>query len=207
VRTLLEVSGAGGLGLALAVVGIFVLRRTAQSGVALWLGTWALAPFVLAFAVSFLKPIYLDRYLITAAPAFALLAAAAVFGIGTRWGAVAACAAIVAASIGLARGYSHGESGWRGEGWRGAVQAVQRRSGDAEVIVVVPWWASPAATYYGAHVSDVSTANSIWVLNWSETGHHLAKAERQPLGFGDHRLVEQLDFGRRLSAQLWRRGP
>ena len=40
-------------------------------------------------------------------------------------------------------------------------------------IVVAPWWAFPGAVYYGARPNDVSTADSIWVLNWSETGHEL----------------------------------
>jgi len=59
----------------------------------------------------------------------------------------------------------------------------------------------------GASVTSTSTADSIWGLNWSETGHRLPASERRPLGFGDHRLVEQLDFGRRVSAQLWMREP
>ena len=204
-KTLLEVSGVAGLGLVLAIVGLLVLRRTAQAQVGVWLGTWAFAPFALAFVVSFAKPIYLDRYLITAAPAFAVLAAVAVFGLGRRGGTVVACLALVATGAGLGRWYSNGEPGWRGEGWRQAVRAVEERRSDAESIVVVPWWASPAATYYGARVTGVSTADSIWVLNWSESGHELPRAERQPLGFGDRRLVEQLDFGRRVSAQLWRK--
>jgi hypothetical protein len=56
-------------------------------------------------------------------------------------------------------------------------------------------------------VTSTSTADSIWVLNWSESGHDLPASVRRPLGFGDHHIVEQLDFGRRVSAQLWRRSP
>jgi hypothetical protein len=82
---------------------------------------------------------------------------------------------------------------------------ARRAVGDA--IVVVPWWASDAATYYGAPVTSTSTADAIWVLVWSEHGHDLPAAERRPLGFGDHRLVERLQFGERVSAQLWRRQP
>ena len=53
----------------------------------------------------------------------------------------------------------------------------------------------------------VSTADSIWVLHWSEDGPELPADLRRPLGFGDHVLVERLQFGRRLSAELWRAGP
>jgi mannosyltransferase len=206
-RTMLEVSGVAGLGVLLAVVGLVLLGRRGRGELGLFLGVWAFAPFALAYLVSFVKPIYLDRYLITATPAFAVLAAIAVFALGRRWGPILAGAAIVATAIGLAYGYTRGPAGWRGEGWREAVAAVEQRRDEAQSIVVAPWWAEPAATYYGASVTSTSTADSIWVLNWSETGHDLPASVRRPLGFGDHRLVEQLDFGKRVSAELWRREP
>jgi mannosyltransferase len=206
-NTLLDVSGVAGVGLALAIVGLVVLRHAGRSDLGIWLGTWAFAPFVLALVISFAQPIYLDRYLITAAPAFALLAAVAIFGVGARWGPVLASIAVAATAVGLVRWYGYGETGWRGEGWRPAVESVLARRAPSDAIVVVPWWASDAATYYGAPVTSTSTADSIWVLVWSENGHRLPTAERRPLGFGDHRLVERLEFGRRVSAQLWRRKP
>jgi mannosyltransferase len=206
-KTLLEVSGVAGLGVVLAVLGLVVLRRRSETGLGLFLGTWAFAPFALAFVVSFVKPIYLDRYLITAAPAFALLAAVAFFALGSRWGSLLAGAVVVATALGLAHGYTRGAAGWRGENWRDAVAAVRQRQDEAQAVVVVPWWAEPAATYYGASAMSTSTADSIWVLNWSESGHGLPQAVRGQLGFGDHRLVEELNFGRRVSAQLWRRQP
>ena len=171
----------------------------------MFLGTWAFGPFAVAYVISFVKPIYLDRYLITAAPAFALLAAIAVFALGSRWGTILAAAAVVATAVGLVHGYTRGPAGWRGEGWRDAVATIEQRRGEADAVVVVPSWAEPAATYYGASVSSTSTADSIWVLNWSESGHDLPPSVRAPLGFGDLQLVEQLNFGWRVSAQLWRK--
>ena len=204
-RALLDISGALGVGLALSIIGLVMLRRQGRGGDALWLGTWAFAPFVLALAASFVRPVFLDRYLITAAPAFALLAAAALFAVSRRVAGVLVAVVLTATIGGLAHWYSTGANNWRGEGWRSAVATVERRAGKSDAIVVVPWWAAPAATYYGAHVVDTSTADSIWVLRWSEEGGAIARAERRPLGFGDHRLVERHDFGRRVSAQLWRR--
>ncbi len=206
--TLLDISGAAGLGLLLAVVGLVVLRRMGRRDIALWIGTWAFAPFVLALAVSFVTPIYLDRYLITAAPAFALLAGVAVLGMGRRLGVLIGGAAVVATSIGLVGWYSQADrANWRGEDWSKAVGTVLERRSESDAVVVVPWWANPAARYYGASPTGISSADSLWVLVWSEDGHRLPASERRPLGFGDHRLVERLQFGRRLSAQLWKRYP
>ena len=81
-RAVLDISGASGLGLLLAVVGLVVLFYARRGDVALWLGVWAFAPFVLALLPSAVRPIFLDRFLIVAAPAFALLAATAVTGVG-----------------------------------------------------------------------------------------------------------------------------
>ena len=206
VRTLLDVSGVAGLGIVLAFVGLWVLRRSGRSDSAVWLGAWAFTPFLLALLVSTVRPIYLDRYLIVAAPAFALLAGVAVTGVGSRLRLGIVLAAVVAASAGLIVWYSSGESGnWRGEDWRAAVRTVLERRNEGDAIVVAPWSAAPAATYYGAEVTDVSRADSIWVLTWSETGDDITAAERRALGFGDHELVEKLPFGWRLSAQLWQR--
>ena len=78
----------------------------------------------------------------------------------------------------------------------------------ADAVIVVPWAAHAAAEYYGARPVDVSTASSLWVLVWSETKpRDIRDAERRALAFGDHVRVEKLQFGRRLSAQLWVRRP
>jgi mannosyltransferase len=205
-RALLEVSGIAGLGLVLAAAGLWALRRSGRSDLAVWLGVWALGPAAAALVLSIARPIFLDRYLVTAAPAFAMLAAVAVIGLAGRLRAGVVVAATLATAVGLAFWYSTAEDGnWRGEDWRSAVATVVDRRSEADAIVVVPWWTHDAAEYYGARPDDVSTADSIWVLNWSEEGVELPADVRRPLGFGDHVLVERLQFGRRVSAQLWRR--
>jgi mannosyltransferase len=208
-HALLDVSGAAGLGVLLAAAGLWVLNRSGKRELAVWLGVWAIAPFLLALLVSLAQPIYLDRYLIVAAPAYALLAGVAIMGVGTRLRAGLIAAVVVATGLGLAQWYSSaGDGNWRGENWRDGIRMVTERSGEADTVVVVPWSAHPAAEYYGARPVDVSSAASIWVLVWSETEpRDIEDAERQGLGFGEHRRVEKLDFGRRLSAQLWVREP
>ena len=47
-HAVLDISGAAGLGLLLAVVGLVVLRLARRTDLAVWLGVWAFAPFVLA---------------------------------------------------------------------------------------------------------------------------------------------------------------
>ncbi|MGH3137265.1 MAG: glycosyltransferase family 39 protein, partial [Gaiellaceae bacterium] len=205
-RALAGVSGVAGLGVLLAVLGLWTLRRAGKGSVAVSLATWAFGPFVLALVISVARPIFLDRYLVIATPAFAMLAAVAVMGLAGRLRVGVLVVAAVATAVGLALWYSSAENGnWRGEDWRSAVATVVERHGEADAVVVVPWWTHDAAEYYGARPDDVSTANSIWVLYWSEEGAELPADVRRPLGFGDHVLAEKLQFGWRVSAQLWKR--
>jgi mannosyltransferase len=207
-RALAMVSGVAGLGLLLAVVGIVMLARAREGGLAVWLATWAFAPWAVALLVSTVRPIFLDRYLVIAAPAFAMLASVAVLGVASRLRPVVLAAAVLATSVGLALWYSSdGDGNWRGEDWRGAVETVLDRRAEADEIVVVPWWAHDAPEYYGARASDVATARSVWVLQWSEADHSLPADVRAGLGLRSHDRVEKLQFGRRVSAQLWVREP
>lgn len=202
--TLMEVSGALGLGAILALVGLVVLYRAGKLDITIWLGVWALAPLFLALAASAAKPVFLDRYLIVVSPAFALLAAVALTNLAQRLNVVVTLAVIAGTLVGLLHWYSLGYGGnWRGEDWRAAVAWIDARKGNADPVLVVPWWASPAARYYGEPTTDVSTAHAIWVLSWSEGVGEISKRVRRPLGFGDHVLVEKREFGSRVSAQLW----
>ena len=204
-QALADVSGAAGLGIVLALVGLFVLRRRGRMPDAVLLGAWAVSPFLFALVMTIVTPVFLDRYLIVAVPAFALLAAVAVVGAGRRFGPVLGVATVAVTAVALVHWYSSDADGnWRGEDWRSAVAAVQARSGDDDV-VVVPWWSNHGAAYYGAKPSATSSDDDIWVLMWSETGHALSAEARRPLGFGEHRLVERLQFGWRLTAQRWQR--
>jgi mannosyltransferase len=203
---LLDVSGIVGLGVVLAAVGVWMLLRSGRSQLAVSVGFWAVGPFAVSLAVSALKPIYLDRFLSGAAPAFALLAAVALVGLGPKLRVAAVAAVVAATAVGLAQWYAPTDDGnWRGEDWRSAVRTVLELRQPGDDVVVAPWWAFHGAEYYGAHPNDTSFADSIWVLNWSETGHRLPAEERAGLGFGDHVLVETRDFGRRLQAQHWER--
>jgi mannosyltransferase len=206
VHAALDVSGAAGVGLLLAAAGVWLLWRTRRSELAVSLGVWAAGPFAVALAVSKFKPIYLDRFLSGAAPAFALLAAVALLGVRRELRWVGAAAVVLASVIGLAQWYGPKDGGnWRGEDWRAATRAIEQLRKPGDDFVVAPWWAFRGPKYYGGEPHDVSFADSIWVLNWSETGHQLPADERAGLGFGKHVLVETRDFGWRLQAQHWQR--
>lgn len=202
-RALLDVSGATGLGVLLGALGVWILWRTSARPAAIWLSVWALSPFLVALVVSRVQPIYLDRYLLVAAPAFALLGGVALTRSGRRSRFALAALALVLTAVGLGQWYSTSHGNWRGEDWRSAVRTVLQRRGEADAIVVAPWSAAPAARYYGADVVDVSTADRIWVLTWSETEDDISAAERRGLGFGDHVRAAKLQFGKSVSAQLW----
>ena len=205
-RALLEVSGAAGLGILLAALGLWTLRRAGEGELAVWLAVWALGPFVFALAISVARPVFLDRYLVIATPAFAMLAAIALLGLAARLRAGVVVLAAAASAVALVLWYQSADDGnWRGEDWRSAVAAVSDRRGEADTVVVVPWWAHDAAEYYGARATSVSRGDSTWVLYWSEEGPVPPADVRRALGFGEHTLVERTQFGWRVSAQLWRR--
>lgn len=206
-RTFLDVSGAAGLGALLALAGLVVLWRTRRRELAVWLGVWAAAPFVVTLLALPLKPLYLDRYLITAAPAFALLGGVALASIGTRLRVAALAAVVLVTTLGLVSWYSSAEpeGNWRGEDWRAAVREVLERRTAGEPVLVVPWTVYQAATYYGADVVQTSAAPSVWVVTWSETESELGEDQRAVLERGGRRLVEREQFGRRVTIQHWQR--
>ena len=94
----------------IAALGVFVLvlwagtRRPGQTTLLLVL--WLLVPVLLTFVVSFRFPMYLDRYLIVALPAFLLLLAAGIANVPTAALRLAASGVVVAAMVvGLAQIY------------------------------------------------------------------------------------------------------
>ena len=201
-RALLGVSGVAGLGVLLALLGLWMLRRGGSGSLAFWLASWAFGPIVLALVISVARPVFLDRYLVVAAPAFAMLAAVAVMGLAGRLRVGVAAVATVATAVGLVLWYSSADHGnWRGEDWRSAVSVVEKRSGEADAVVVVPWWTHDAAEYYGARVQTRRRRTRSGLSTGRRTARELPADIRRPLGFGDHVLVERLQFGWRVSAR------
>ena len=104
-----------------------------RSDLAVWLATWAFGPILLALVISIARPIFLDRYLVTTAPAFAMLAAVAVMSVAGRLRAgVVVGQPLWRPRSGSWCGTQTADDGnWRGEDWRSAVATVMARRGDA----------------------------------------------------------------------------
>lgn len=95
-------SNAPVVAVAVLVAIAVALARTRGHNTGIRLGlVWAFAPLLGMFAASFVVPMFLDRYLVYAAPGFALLAAAslhAAFGTG-RWAGVPAALVVLGMAL------------------------------------------------------------------------------------------------------------
>jgi mannosyltransferase len=152
--TLVDFSGRGNLMLtvlvAMAVIaGLIEVWRSGHDRrfAAALIAGWCFLPPAIALALSFVKPMFLPRYLIVALPALAVLAGTgiATLGAGTsrivpalRWGLLVA---IVAMSV-------DGVQGWYKESfdpppqrWRDAVRLVARESKPSDALVFYHPWA------------------------------------------------------------------
>jgi mannosyltransferase len=139
--TLLEVGGAFGVGVALAAIGVLLVREHRRL-----LVVWALLPFAVALVASLHDPVFVDRYLIVCSPAFAMLGAVALVRLAGKARVVATGATAAAAAVGLFLWYApDGSRNWAGEDWRAATAFAMNRGG-AEVFGSNP---RTAYVYYG----------------------------------------------------------
>ncbi|MBI3241610.1 MAG: glycosyltransferase family 39 protein [Chloroflexi bacterium] len=129
-----------GVAVAIAVAGfgMYQLRLRQQS---LLLALWWLLPPVLTFAISFRRPLYVDRYFIGSLCAFALALAAGVELIRRRTPWVGN--ALAALLVGLMGWQTLSTPNTFGEDWRGAAQYVtaHSRSGDILLSRSIFYWA------------------------------------------------------------------
>lgn len=164
---LLGFSGYGGtLGLVLAVLAWLLGAAGAVIGPRRWgsalVVSWATVPPLLAWLVSFQKPVFLDRYLLVALPAASLLAGAGVARLGAWPLQGALLAALLAGqSQGLERWWKHMPK----EDWRGAARVIASgaRPGD----VYTCWTAPGCATlsYYLARVPPAARPRQMLVVD------------------------------------------
>ena len=145
-RAMLELSGAVGIGLMLALGALVFIRRER------WLlASWALVPFATTLALTPVGDVFIDRYLIVSAPAFALLVAMTIQRLRGPWRVGGVGTFAVGAVAGLLIWYSpHGSDNWAGQDWKAATQFAIQHGG----ATVDPPWARSAYWYYGGVEAD-----------------------------------------------------
>lgn len=95
-------SNAPVLAVTILAVIIVAVARDRPLGTGMRLGLiWTFLPLIGMFALSFVVPMFLDRYLVYAAPGFALLAATGLTRMlaGTRWAALPAAAVVLGMAL------------------------------------------------------------------------------------------------------------
>ncbi len=168
-RAVLELSGALGVGLALSVVGLAVVRRER-----LLLASWAFAPLLISIVVTPIGKVFVDRYVIVSTPAFALLVAVVLRELRGTWRAAAVAAFAVGTIAGLLIWYGpDGSQNWRGEDWQAATRFAMQRGG----ATVYPYWAADAYEYYGG-VERKTGLYLLWSENPSDFAGELAARRR-----------------------------
>jgi hypothetical protein len=132
---------------AAAVLALFVLRRAGRNAgndTIAFLLLWLLIPPCLIFAASFLgKPIYTQRYMVEAWPAYVI--GLAIVIVRLPWPAMTiAAAAIVLASVTTTIREGTASS----QDWRGASAFVLREAGSADAVVIYPKRGTLPFNYY-----------------------------------------------------------
>lgn len=189
----------GAVGLVLLVVG--ALRRRTVAWRYLLVASWLVVPLVLAIAVSFFKPMIVDRYLIVSLPALALAVAYALSRLGPR---LASLALVVVLVAGLTRVRDWYRAPY-GEDWRGAVQYVERAKRPGDQLLAYPGWLGPPVDYYAGSSVDTSEepkADRAWVVTFFD---RVAEAQSWAADAG-YGVTDARDFGQIHDLLLTKRG-
>jgi mannosyltransferase len=166
-----ELGGESRFAIALGGAGLVALAVTAartarESWRYVLVASWLTVPFLLTLAVSYWKPMLVDRFLIVSLPALALASAFAISRLG-RW------AAPVALAVALAVAVTHVRD-WYGslveQDWRGAVEYVESEKQPEEQVLVHPHWLAPPVEYYAETPPDTETLSGrrAWVISLTE---------------------------------------
>ena len=176
-HTMLELSGALGVGLGLALVGLAITQRER-----LLLGCWAFAPLLISVVVTPVGHVFVDRYMIVSAPALALLVALVVTRLGQALRATAITAFAVGTVAGLVIWYSpDGSQNWPGEDWKAATRFAMAHGGAMTSSPSV----AAAYRYYGG----VERNTGLFVI-WSASPRIFAGSWPVDVSFGDHLRVQ-----------------
>ncbi len=200
-----QLAGANPFVIAVAIVGAIGLATGAVRGSERWktvlLVAWLAAPFVLTLGLSVVQSAFHTRYLVSAAPAVALLVAAGVVA-QRRWVAVALVVLLgVSAGFRLVQWYA----GPATEDWRAAVGAVRAEQQAGEAVIAVPDYQRVSLAYYAGPGFDASepSGERVWLLVASPDADERLRLARGLVDPPQYALLEERQFGERLWLQVW----
>jgi len=191
----------GGLGVAVGWLGSGDWRGRVRRGAPVF---WLLVPVVTAFLVSYVKPVFKERYLFAAMPAFPLLAGLGLAAIHPRPLGLAVALATLALSAGPLSG---GINTRQEENWRAATQYLLASSRESDGWIFISKRGQLGYEYYAGWLAgDQSTRPDLDVLegfDWRE----LANAAAYRPTTSTYRALESgtaglSDFGARHS-RIW----
>ena len=141
--------GAYALACALAIRHVFTFKGAAVGEDGRWpvafVAVWLVLPAALAFGVSFMKPVFQNRFLIVSLPALVILAGAGVASIRPRRGFLAAMAVLVALSAGGVRAWALEPER---QYWRRTAEYVLSEARPGDAIVFYVYYARVPFEYY-----------------------------------------------------------
>jgi hypothetical protein len=199
---IVRLSGPAVVGLVLASFGtVILIRNRDHRRTGIFIAFWVLIPIALVLIGLLAKPVFVDRYVIITAPAFALLQAAALAQLRYPPALAIAAVAVAVPTITALAFWYHG----RGvEDWRGAVALTAAEPADQ--VVVTPFWAMPAYEYYARGTAALQPSErDLWVISEGFSTSHAVQSARAAIGSRPYVLVDDRAFGDHLRVQRWRR--
>lgn len=173
-----QAAGGSWLLPAIAAVGLVLLvvealRRRSFAWRYALVASWLVVPLMLASAISYFKPILVERNLIVSLPALSLAAAYALSRLGRRAGSLALVIVVAAGLTSIRDWYREPY----GEDWRSAVHHVEQARRSSDQLLTYPWWLERPVGYYANSKVDTSEtllADRAWVVTYYD---RVAEAE------------------------------
>lgn len=115
--------------LALGLASLFRRRLGWGSLLVLWFAL----PVAVTYLLALRLPMYVDRYLMSAFPAFVLIIVEGLIVLGRRWGVLGLVVLIAASALGTARIYY--DPAYSKEDWRGVAQCIEQHEQSGDLVM------------------------------------------------------------------------
>jgi uncharacterized membrane protein len=198
---LYEVSGESRFALVVAALAVVALGvGAARAGREAWrhvlVASWLLVPLGLALAISYFKPMLVDRYLIVGVPALALATAYAVSRLG-RWAGSLALVFVLVVSLAHVSDWYHSLVE---QDWRAAVRYVDEQRTPADQLLAYPSFLLAPVDYYEDGPVDTGgtlTASTAWILTVADRAPEIEDLAAQ----SGYQVADRANF---VSVEAWR---